>query len=46
MKQRDADISVTLVTKQIDDTNGDCVVINEFFPSKNQYKTTVYHLYK
>lgn len=43
MKQRGADISVALVTNQ---NYTDYVVINEYFPSKNHYKTTIYYLYR
>jgi hypothetical protein len=43
MKQRDCDVSVALVT---DNPNYDYVVINEYFKSKETYKTTIYYLYK
>ena len=46
MKQRGVNISVTLITKQNFDTNVDYVAINEYFSSKNQYKCTIYYLYK
>ena len=42
MKQRGADISVTLVT----DGNRPYACINEYFPSKNTYKFTEYPLFK
>ena len=46
MRQRGADMSVALVTKELHDTNVDYVVINEYFKSKGYYKTTIYYLYK
>lgn len=46
MKQRGADISITLVTKDSYATNVDYVAINEHFKSKGYYKTTIYYLYK
>ena len=42
MKLRGADISVALVT----DSKPHYVVINEYFPSKDSYKCTIYYLYK
>ena len=47
MKQRGANISVALCRKVDGNASKtDHVVINEYFPSKNQYKTTIYYLYK
>ena len=42
MQQRNSDISVALVT----DESRPYIVINEYFASKNNYKTTIYYLYK
>ena len=42
MKQRGADISVALVT----DSKPHYALINEYFPSKNEYKFTYYPIYK
>jgi len=42
MQQRGVDVSVALIT----DSNPHYVVINEYFPSRGTYKTTIYHLYK
>ncbi|WP_294428073.1 hypothetical protein [uncultured Treponema sp.] len=46
MKQRGANISVTLCTKENYKTNVDYVVINEYLPGKDLYKTTIYYLYR
>lgn len=46
MKQRGADVSVALVPQYISGASSDFVVINEFFASKNSYKTTTYNLYR
>ena len=46
MKQRGANISVTLCTKENYKTDVDFVVINEYLPGKNSYKTTAYYLYR
>lgn len=46
MKQRGADVSVALCTRDNYDASPDFVVINEYFASKNSYKTTIYYLYK
>ena len=42
MTQRGADVSVALVT----DSRPHYVVINEYFKSRESYKTTIYYLYK
>ncbi len=43
MLQRGCDVSVTLV---INTSGRDLCYINEYFASKNSYKTTIYPLYK